>query len=83
MTKREKILAYLADNGMDVSRIREDHRWEKPGTIVVSFLPTDLWRRLYFDLFKDMAPEDRKIDIHQIRAHFEWQEAYRISWVGD
>jgi len=84
MTKREKIISYLVENG-----IRKDmldcyiyKRWDKPGTIVLSgILPND-WRKLYFDIYRDNP--DTKIDIHQIRVNFEWQYGcYRISWVGD
>ena len=81
MTNKEKIIAYLKENGIDVTRayyIIEDKLWQKSGTLVIKdhYLNRDERMKL-FELddrrFDDTCP----IEIHDIRYHFEWQYGYK------
>ena len=85
MTKREKIINYLTDEGIirkDMLSLYITEKWPKSGTVVINRLNDDQWRRLYFDLYQ--FNQDSKIEIHRIRDHFKTQYGYyRISWIGD
>ena len=83
MTKREKIINHLVENGIrkDMLDCYIDKRWDKPGTIVLCRMMKDDWCKLYH-LYRDIP--NPKIKVNQIRVHFEWQyNCYRVSWIGD
>lgn len=95
MTKREKIINYLIDNGIDVLRlpfIIDNKKWQRSGTLVIDyhFLRDDEKRKLnmidYLDNGDGTFSHDSScpIEVHYIRYHFEWQESYRrIIWKGE
>ena len=84
MTNAERIIAYLAEQGIDLLRfpwtIVKD-KWQRPGTIVVNehYLTKDEQRTL----IALSRLDDRKIEVHTIRVDFKWKYDYsRIFWKG-
>ena len=81
LTKREKIIQYLKDSGIDLWWLRYEEikdQWQKPGTIVISGYGTDRFYKI-----DTLARTEKKIKVNQIRDKFEWKYAYRIQWIGD
>ena len=83
MTKRDKIIAYCKENGIDLLRTPyvESDRWQRSGTFVVDehFLKDDEQRKLNA-MYHDT---DCPIEIHTVRVNFEWQHGYsRLIWRG-
>ena len=84
MTKREKIINYLKDNGIDIFRspyIEEKKEWQKSGTVVIRnhYLTDDEWCKLD-DIRLDY---NSPVDVKTIRVNFEWMHGYnRLIWVG-
>jgi len=85
MTKREKILAFLKENGIDIFRfsfIEEKDRYQKSGTIVIHphYLTEEEERKLYCLRCENGCP----IEVKGIRDHLEWQWGLkRIVWKGE
>lgn len=96
MTKREKIVKYLADNGIDILKHeRKNSRYAKPGTIVIGGYFSD---RETFYAVLDLTgydPATGKKRPIELKAPYEkdawgnvnWfkhdHSEERIVWIGD
>ena len=81
MTKRERILNYLKENGLDIEngyKYEEKDKWQKPGTIVINTHSlTQKDREILWRLDAMRFDESCPIEIHSIRYHFEWLYGYK------
>lgn len=94
MTKREKIIRFLNENGIDIFRfpfIEEKQKYQRPGTIVIRYNYLTREEQLKLRQIDMIRCEDHcirnprcPIEVHIIRDHFEWKwDLIRIIWKGE